>query len=301
MAPASVAMAPVRFLQAVLLLIVALSAVAVADSTTDTTTLTLLAWPLGKEAQSRPLAKLSYNAANASAALLSWTPPTSPSDLSSLVRVGLSPKSSSSSSSILTSAAALSPYYKKTLVLHAASHDAADIFTVGLGAVPRTNEAEDEVDVRVERVKKGPAPVLNKPVVLDESGKVAGQEEPQKTFLQKWVICRFQRLFCLTVANMHLTGIGGPLRCSWFSRLSRAEERSRTCRPDVMVILERIYPERESCREEISTKRKRLHAKMQRILQAGDLDTVGYKRNGNFGVVCSNAPWSCVLRIRHLV
>ncbi|KAK7512555.1 uncharacterized protein IWZ02DRAFT_408842 [Phyllosticta citriasiana] len=191
MARASTATAPVRLIAAVLFFL--LSTFAWADSSTaaDTTTLTVFAWPLGEgKAQPQPLAKLSYHAANASAALLSWTPPTSPSDLSSLVRIGLS--SDSSSSSILTSAAALTPYYKKTLVLHAAPTGDV-VFTVGLGAVPRTNEADEEVDVRVERVKKGPAPVLNKPVVLDESGKVAGQEEPQKTFLQKywWAIALF--------------------------------------------------------------------------------------------------------------
>ncbi|KAK8179475.1 hypothetical protein BC567DRAFT_224385 [Phyllosticta citribraziliensis] len=180
MAPASTLAAPVRLIAAVLFLLSTFALAA--SSTADAATLTVFAWPLGEgKAQPQPLAKVSYDAANASAALLSWSPPTSPSDLSTLVRIGLS---SDSSSSILTSAAALTPYYKKTLVLHAAPNG-DDIFTVGLGAVPRTNEADEEVDVRVEHVKKGPAPVLNKPVVLDESGKVAGQEVPEKTFLQK--------------------------------------------------------------------------------------------------------------------
>ncbi|KAK7534122.1 uncharacterized protein J3D65DRAFT_660509 [Phyllosticta citribraziliensis] len=188
MAPASTLAAPVRLIAAVLFLLSTFALAA--SSTADAATLTVFAWPLGEgKAQPQPLAKVSYDAANASAALLSWSPPTSPSDLSTLVRIGLS---SDSSSSILTSAAALTPYYKKTLVLHAAPNG-DDIFTVGLGAVPRTNEADEEVDVRVEHVKKGPAPVLNKPVVLDESGKVAGQEVPEKTFLQKywWAIALF--------------------------------------------------------------------------------------------------------------
>ncbi|KAK8169680.1 hypothetical protein IWX90DRAFT_187319 [Phyllosticta citrichinensis] len=190
MAPASTPTAPVRLIAAVLFLFLSTFALA-GSGTADTATLTVFAWPLGEgKAQPQPLAKISYDAANASAALLSWSPPTSPSDLSTLVRIGLS--SDSSSSSILTSAAALTPYYKKTLVLHAAPNG-DDVFTVGLGAVPRTNEADEEVDVRVDHVKKGPAPVLNKPVVLDESGKVAGQEVPEKTFLQKywWAIALF--------------------------------------------------------------------------------------------------------------
>ncbi|EOD47452.1 hypothetical protein UCRNP2_5802 [Neofusicoccum parvum UCRNP2] len=165
------------------LLAVALSLLLLVTTALADKTLNIHAWPLGAAAPQH-LAQLSYNAANASASVVSWKPPSpASSDPDALVRVGLQKPEWTG---ILTSAAALGPEYKKTLVLHA-DRDGA-VYGVGLGAEPRGDGAaaeEDVVDVRVERKQAGPAPVLNKPVVLDESGKVAGQEEPEKTFLQK--------------------------------------------------------------------------------------------------------------------
>lgn len=156
-------------------------------------TLNIHAWPLDASGPQH-LAQVSYNAANASAAVVSWKAPSISIADNALLRIGLQKPDWTG---ILTSAAALSPEYKKTLVLHADAQGA--IYGIGFGAEPRaTSEAEkqsrnkngavedeDVVEVKVEKVQAGPAPFLNKPVVLDEKGKLAGQEEPEKTFLQK--------------------------------------------------------------------------------------------------------------------
>ncbi|KAK0662295.1 hypothetical protein DIS24_g2005 [Lasiodiplodia hormozganensis] len=160
-------------------------------------TLNIHAWPLDAPAPQH-LAQISYNAANASAAVVSWKAPSISITDNALLRIGLQKPDWTG---ILTSAAALSPEYKKTLILHADAQGA--IYGIGFGAEPRaTSEAEkkngavedeDVVEVKVEKVQAGPAPFLNKPVVLDEKGKLAGQEEPEKTFLQKywWAIALF--------------------------------------------------------------------------------------------------------------
>ncbi|KKY14302.1 hypothetical protein UCDDS831_g08287 [Diplodia seriata] len=168
-------------------------------------TLNIHVWPLDASAPQH-LAQLSYNAANASAAVVSWKAPSggvftaggNGNDPNALVRIGLQKPDWTG---ILTSAAALGPEYKKTLVLHADAQGV--VYGVGFGAEPRVvseatekkdaAESVDVVEVKVEKVQAGPAPFLNKPVVLDEKGKVAGQEEPEKTFLQKywWAIGLF--------------------------------------------------------------------------------------------------------------
>lgn len=167
---------PTPLLVAVLALLL-LATTALADKT-----LNIHAWPLGAPAPHH-LAQLTYDPTTFNATLVSWKAPSTFDDNdSSLIRIGLQKPTWTG---ILTSTAALGPRYKKTLVLHA-DRDGG-VYGVGLGAEAREEEAEgdDIVDVRVERIQAGPAPVLNKPVVLDESGKVAGQQEPEKTFLQK--------------------------------------------------------------------------------------------------------------------
>ncbi|OJD40014.1 cyclin-dependent protein kinase regulator pho80 [Diplodia corticola] len=175
-------------LLAIVLALLLTTALAAADKT-----LNIHVWPLDASAPQH-LAQLSYNAANASATVVSWKPPkgiftAAGSDPNGLVRIGLQKPDWTG---ILTAAAALGPEYKKTLVLHADAQGV--VYGVGFGAEPRAAETgEDVVEVKVEKVQAGPAPFLNKPVVLDEKGKLAGQEEPEKTFLQKywWAIGLF--------------------------------------------------------------------------------------------------------------
>ncbi|KAF4306731.1 hypothetical protein GTA08_BOTSDO05595 [Botryosphaeria dothidea] len=173
-------------IQSLLVVLTLLVTAAFADKTIN-----VHAWPLGASAPQH-LAQISYDPATANASVVSWKPPTF-STPDALVRVGLQKPDWTG---ILTSGAALGPDYKKTLVLHADAQGA--VYSVGFGAEPQdetkeTKKGDDVVEVRVEKARSGPAPVLNKPVVLDESGKIAGQGEPEKTFLQKywWAIALF--------------------------------------------------------------------------------------------------------------
>ncbi|KAH7045819.1 hypothetical protein B0J12DRAFT_141963 [Macrophomina phaseolina] len=177
-------MALIQHLLAVLALLLT---AALADKTIN-----IHAWPLGASAPQH-LAQVSYETTTSNASVVSWKPPAF-STPDALVRVGLQKPDWTG---ILTSGAALGSDYKKTLILHADAQGA--VYSVGFGAEPReettrnTAENDDVVEVRVEKAQPGPAPVLNKPVVLDESGKLAGQGEPEKTFLQKywWAIALF--------------------------------------------------------------------------------------------------------------
>ncbi|KAF2086662.1 hypothetical protein K490DRAFT_66444 [Saccharata proteae CBS 121410] len=173
-------------------LLALLSLLALALAAPDTQTITIHQWPASAPASARePLARVTYNPLNSTASLLFYYSPSRPGPASSLVRIGLkNPTPNTDWAGIATSAATLSSQYKKTLVLHA--DRAGNVFNVGLGATVR-REGENEVEVVVEKVKAGPKPVLNRPVVLDENGKLADAKEPEKTFLQKywWAIGLF--------------------------------------------------------------------------------------------------------------
>ncbi|KAF2144956.1 uncharacterized protein K452DRAFT_193952, partial [Aplosporella prunicola CBS 121167] len=150
----------------------------------------------------QPLAHIAYDASTGNATLSSWAGPSIVSSdgnanasPDALVRIGLrDPSPGAAWTGILTSARALGAEFKKTLVLHADRE--GRVYGVGFGAEARVDgpaAADDVVDVRVEKVRAGPAPVLNKPVVLDEAGKVKGQQVEEKSFLQKywWVLALF--------------------------------------------------------------------------------------------------------------
>ena len=82
----------------------------------------------------------------------------------------------------MTSAASFSEQYHKKFVIHV--DEKGEPFHVGFSTRAKGNEKE--IDVEVLKKNVGPKPVLNKPVVLNAEGKLGG-EEPEKTFLQKWV------------------------------------------------------------------------------------------------------------------
>ena len=69
------------------------------------------------------------------------------------------------------------------VVLHLGEEGDQEVRYVSFAAAA-PGEKKEGVSVKVVRATAGPQPVLNQPVVLDESGKVP-EPEVEKTFLQK--------------------------------------------------------------------------------------------------------------------
>ncbi|KAF2660478.1 hypothetical protein K491DRAFT_60552 [Lophiostoma macrostomum CBS 122681] len=135
-----------------------------------------------------PLAHIEYDAGTAIGSLSSYTPPTGSYSPEHLLRIGLTDKTSGHWRGVLTSAASFEEQYKKKFTIHVDEN--GEPYHIGLGTSARG--AGDEVEVEVLKKTAGPQPALNKPIVLNEQGKIA-TEEPQKTFLQKywWVVGLF--------------------------------------------------------------------------------------------------------------
>lgn len=129
-----------------------------------------------------PLAQIEYDADQSVGTLVSYTPPTGSYAADHLLRVGLTDAKADSWHGVVTSAAGFSDQYHKKFVIHI--DDKGDPFHVGFST--RAKGSENEVEVEILRKNAGPQPVLNKPIVLNADGKL-GSDEPEKTFLQKWV------------------------------------------------------------------------------------------------------------------
>lgn len=129
-----------------------------------------------------PLAQIEYDADQSVGTLASYTPPSGSYSADHLLRVGLTDPKSGSWRGVVTSAASFSEQYNKKFVIHV--DDKGEPFHIGFGT--KAKGSGDEVEVEVVRKNVGPKPVLNKPIVLNAEGKLGG-EEPEKTFLQKWV------------------------------------------------------------------------------------------------------------------
>lgn len=152
-----------------------------------------------------PLAQIEYDADQSVGTLASYTPPTGSYSPDHLVRIGLTDLTSESWRGIVTSAASFADKYHKKFVIHV--DDKGEPYHVGFGTSARGEGAEVEVEI-VKR-GEGPKPMLNKPVVLNAEGKLE-EKEPEKTFLQKYVVCC--SLWYGEHADSH-AGIGGLLRC----------------------------------------------------------------------------------------
>lgn len=146
-------------------------------------TVDIFAWP-ASAAKAELLAKIAFNSTTAT--VKSYTKPNIPSS-DDLVRVGFYHPSGSWSGT----ATAASNFAKedKKLELHINSN--GELYHVGfkagdLGSSSKASDKKDGLAVEVLKVKPGPTPHLNRPVVMNPDG-TAPEKEPEKTFLQKCV------------------------------------------------------------------------------------------------------------------
>jgi len=154
----------------------------------------IFAWPL-LTTKPQTLAQITYTPTNAS--IKSYTPASIPSN-SEIVRIGFHHGPSGEQwSGIATSAENLSAEKSKTLTLHVRPD--GELYHVGwkVDAEPvsqgkgRSSVQEGKFNVEVVRIREGPVPALNQPVVVSADGEEA--KEPEKSFLQKywWALALF--------------------------------------------------------------------------------------------------------------
>ncbi|KAH9840359.1 hypothetical protein Tdes44962_MAKER07954 [Teratosphaeria destructans] len=150
----------------------------------------IFAWPLSSP-KSSTLAKITFNSTAATVKSVS-NPSIPPHD--NVVRVGFY-HPSGSWSGIATSASNFQNGKDKTLQLHVNSD--GELYHVGFkasnyGTSSKSSNKKEGLSVEVVKVRPGPTPRLNKPVVLSPDGK-APETEPEKTFFQKywWAIAGF--------------------------------------------------------------------------------------------------------------
>jgi hypothetical protein len=174
---------------------------------------TIYAWPLSASAP-EPLAsvRLHSTADGTTTTLVSFTPP-KPRHASELVRVGLYDAATGAWRGSATSAAFFGEHVDRAITLHVdgagvpyhvdvEATDVPDPDKVKRDLVKKAKKkdkkkAKKEASKLIEewRVGKttvgvweaedGPAPVLNKPIVLTEEGMVKAPLEQQRTFMQK--------------------------------------------------------------------------------------------------------------------
>ncbi|KAK4620005.1 hypothetical protein CLAFUW4_11095 [Fulvia fulva] len=151
----------------------------------------IFAWPLSAS-KPQTLAKVSFNSTDAS--IQSYNAPTVPQD-DDIVRVGFY-HPSGRWSGIATSASNLAPEKSQKLQLHVRPN--GELYHVGFkassagGVAKAASKKDGALSVEVVKIRPGPTPQLNKPIVVSEDGTVEGKE-PEQTFLQKywWAIGGF--------------------------------------------------------------------------------------------------------------
>lgn len=143
-----------------------------------------------------PLAHIDYDADQPVGTIASYTPPTGSYSEDQLLRIGITDPNTGSWRGIVTSAASFADQYQKKFVVHV--DEKGEPFHVGFGTSARGTGEEVEVEI-VKRIS-GPKPSLNKPIVLNAEGKL-DSKEPEKTFLQKYV------LFCAHVQEYGLISL----------------------------------------------------------------------------------------------
>lgn len=164
-----------------------------AAATEQERTVDVFTWPLSA-IKSSSLAKIRYNSTGAT--LDSYNTPKVPNSDDDIVRVGFY-HPSGAWSGIATAASNFAEQKHKRLQLHL--NNDGDVYHVGLlaldvGGSHGTTEgsAKDDLSVEVVRMRPGPTPHLNKPVVMSADG-TAPEKEPEKSFLQKYVVFLLDR------------------------------------------------------------------------------------------------------------
>ena len=142
----------------------------------------IFAWPLSAP-KSQLLAKISYNTTAATINDYNNAPLTTGDDM---VRVGFY-HPSGSWSGIATAASNFAEEKDKKLLLHV--NPAGELYHVGfkasdLGTSGSTSNKKDGLSVELVRVRPGPTPRLNKPVVMNPDGSAPDKVE-EKSLFQK--------------------------------------------------------------------------------------------------------------------
>jgi hypothetical protein len=153
---------------------------------TESRSVDIFAWPIVENSKPHTLAQISFTSTNAS--VKSYNAPAFASSPDDIVRLGFY-HASGSWSGIATSASNFAANIPKTLQLHIRPD--GELYHVGFKTTPAVSQGKDAAikdgfAVEVVPIKKGPVPVLNKPVVVSADGTEEGAV-PEKTFLQKWV------------------------------------------------------------------------------------------------------------------
>lgn len=162
-----------------------------------TTTLSVYTQPLNS-AHSSKLASITYTYPSLNASVSDYTNPVfSPAD-DSVVRLGFYASSlhgadESAWHGTVTSQSALSDGPKK---LKLYLDDKGDVWHLSYSSLPTTTTTttttktttagHETLHVELVPLQKGPQPHLNKPIVLNNQGKPAADQEDQKSFLQKY-------------------------------------------------------------------------------------------------------------------
>lgn len=158
------------------------AAVATAATPQAVSTITVHAWPLSA-ASPTPFATIAISPSQKAiqAKVQSIKQPTISAD--ELVRVGIL-DDSNIWNGVATSAKSFGPDISKKIVLH--TDNEGRVAHISFNAFETAKGEEEGVFVEVMPIQAGPKPTLNKPVVLNEEGRIATPEAADtKSFLQK--------------------------------------------------------------------------------------------------------------------
>jgi hypothetical protein len=156
--------------------------IATAAAPQAVSTVTVHAWPLSA-ASPTPFATIAISPSQKAiqAKVQSINQPAVSTD--ELVRVGIL-DDSNTWSGVATSAKSFGPDVSKKIVLH--TDNEGRVAHISFNAFESARGEEEAVFVEVIPIQAGPKPTLNKPVVLDETGRLAAPETADtKSFLQK--------------------------------------------------------------------------------------------------------------------
>lgn len=163
-------------------IILLFTAIATAATSQAVSTVTVHAWPLSAPSP-YPFATIaispSPNAIQAKVQSIAQLPIFK----DQLVRVGILDESNVWTG-VATSAKSFRVDMSKKIILH--TDNEGHVAHIGFNSFENANPADARVFVEVMPIQPGPKPTLNKPIVLNEEGKIATPETADtKSFLQK--------------------------------------------------------------------------------------------------------------------
>ena len=156
---------------------------------------TVYTWPLS-DSKPHVFAEITYDSQSLSASTKKYHPLT-PSSSGDLVRVGLYDSKTSDWVGVVTAGSQFESNRAKQLTIHIDQEGRP--FYVGFATSTPSEEkpvkgkkttTEEGLEIIVKPPVQGPQPHLNRPVVLNQDGKV-DEKQPEKSFLQKCVSSLF--------------------------------------------------------------------------------------------------------------